>query len=87
MNGVYYPNYSLLTELKNESIKHRAKAPEFESLDTEFNTVKLSEPLSQGEPVILLFFPLALSPVFTKEPCTFRDRIASLEERRLLWQQ
>ncbi len=55
-----------------------ARAPEFELPDTEFNTVKLSDLLSEGKPVILLFFPLAFSPVCTKELCTFRDRMASL---------
>lgn len=55
------------------------KAPDFELPDTEFNTVKLSDLLKKGKPVILLFFPLAFSPVCTKELCTFRDRMTSLE--------
>ena len=56
------------------------KAPDFELPDPDFNKVSLSSMLSQGKPVVLLFFPAAFSPVCTKELCAFRDRMALLEK-------
>ena len=54
------------------------KAPDFELLDTELRRVRLSEVLSRGRYVVLLFFPGAFTSVCTKELCTFRDNMARL---------
>ncbi len=54
-------------------------APDFELLDTDLNRVSLRSLLSQGKPVVLVFFPAAFSSVCTRELCTFRDRMAMLE--------
>ncbi len=56
------------------------KAPGFELPDADFNKVSLESLLSQGKPVILVFFPAAFSSVCTKELCTFRDKMAALEK-------
>lgn len=56
------------------------KAPDFKLYDQDFNQVSLSDLLSKGKPVILVFFPAAFSPVCTNEMCAFRDRMALLEK-------
>lgn len=48
------------------------KAPEFELVDTDLKTRKLSD--FKGKKVVLSFFVAASSPVCTNEMCTFRDR-------------
>jgi len=48
-------------------------APDFTLFDSEKNKVTLSE--LRGEPVVLLFFPLAFTSVCTKELCSVRDNI------------
>lgn len=55
------------------------RAPDFSLLDTELRRVTLSDLLSSGRPVVLVFFPAAFSSVCTRELCTFRDRMAMLE--------
>ena len=55
-----------------------SKAPDFTLMNQERQPVKLSE--QQGRPVVLAFFPAAFSSVCTKELCTFRDRLARLNE-------
>lgn len=49
-------------------------APDFTLFDSEKNKVTLSE--LRGEPVVLLFFPLAFTSVCTAELCSVRDSIA-----------
>ena len=48
-------------------------APDFTLYDSEKNKVTLSE--LKGQPVLLLFFPLAFTSVCTKEICSVRDNI------------
>ena len=48
-------------------------APDFTLFDSEKNKVTLSE--LRGEPVVLLFFPLAFTSVCTAELCSVRDNI------------
>ncbi len=54
-------------------------APDFTLLDTDLNRRSLSEFISMGKPVVILFFPGAFTSVCTKELCTFRDRMSELE--------
>ena len=48
-------------------------APDFILYDSDKNKVTLSE--LKGQPVLLLFFPLAFTSVCTKELCSVRDNI------------
>jgi peroxiredoxin len=54
------------------------KAPDFELLDTDLKKRSLSEFLAKSRYVVLAFFPGAFTSVCTKEMCTFRDRMARL---------
>jgi peroxiredoxin Q/BCP len=47
-------------------------APDFELPDDTGGTLKLSEQLAKG-PVVLFFYPKAMTPGCTKESCHFRD--------------
>jgi peroxiredoxin len=49
------------------------KAPDFTLYDSEKKQVTLSE--LKGQPVLLLFFPLAFTSTCTKELCSVRDTI------------
>jgi glutaredoxin-dependent peroxiredoxin len=49
-------------------------APDFTLYDSDKKIVTLSE--LKGQPVLLLFFPLAFTSVCTKELCSVRDNIA-----------
>jgi glutaredoxin-dependent peroxiredoxin len=49
-------------------------APDFSLFDSDKKRVTLSE--NMGQPVLLLFFPLAFTSVCTKELCSVRDNIA-----------
>ena len=51
------------------------KAPDFELMSHQGESIKLSDKLSQG-PVVLAFFPLAFTGVCTEEMCEFRDGLA-----------
>ncbi|HWQ17968.1 MAG TPA: peroxiredoxin [Sulfolobales archaeon] len=55
------------------------KAPDFELLDTTLKKRSLSEFLAKGRFVVLAFFPGAFTEVCTREMCTFRDRMARLD--------
>jgi glutaredoxin-dependent peroxiredoxin len=50
------------------------KAPEFQLVDQDKNTVTLSS--LKGKNVILLFFPAAFTSVCTKEMCQTRDELS-----------
>jgi thioredoxin-dependent peroxiredoxin len=52
--------------------------PDFELPDQEGATRTLSEFLAKG-PVVLFFYPAALTPGCTKESCHFRDLAAEFE--------
>lgn len=55
-------------------IKIGEKAPDFTLFDSKKKQVTLSE--LKGQPVLLLFFPLAFTSTCTKELCSVRDNIA-----------
>lgn len=48
-------------------------APDFELLDQDGVPRKLSTLLAEGGPVVLFFYPAAMSPGCTAESCHFRD--------------
>lgn len=50
------------------------KAPNFSLFNTEKQKISLSD--YKGQPVVVLFFPLAFTSVCTAELCTMRDDIA-----------
>lgn len=52
------------------------KAPVFSLPDADGNTVKLSD--FKGRKVIVYFYPAASTPGCTKQACTFRDSLATL---------
>jgi len=60
------------------SVEVGQQAPNFSLLNTERQPVTLES--LRGKPVILVFFPLAFSPVCTEEMCTFRDALAELND-------
>ena len=55
-----------------------SSAPDFTLKDSEGNDVSLSD--FKGEPVLILFFPLAFSGVCTKELCYVRDQISNYNQ-------
>lgn len=59
-------------------LKKGDKAPEFTLKDSEGNDVSLAD--FKGNPVVVLFFPLAFTGVCTKELCTVRDDISTYEK-------
>lgn len=54
------------------------KAPDFTLFDSDKNKITLSE--QTGGNVLLLFFPLAFTPVCTAELCSVRDNLKMYEE-------
>lgn len=58
------------------SVDVGSKAPDFTLMNQDRQAVTLSS--LRGRPVVLAFFPAAFSSVCTKELCTFRDSLASL---------
>jgi len=50
-----------------------AKAPDFELKDTEGKSVRLSDLLKDGKPVIVAFYPAAFSPVCGDEMSLFQE--------------
>src|SRR2546421_11414597 len=60
-------------------------APDFELAADDGRTIRLSDELAQG-PVVLFFYPKAMTPGCTAESCHFRDlgaEFAALGARRL----
>jgi peroxiredoxin len=55
-----------------------SKAPDFTLTNQDREPITLSA--QRGRPVVLAFFPAAFSSVCTKELCTFRDRLARLNQ-------
>ena len=55
-------------------------APDFTLMNQDRQPVTLSA--ERGHPVVLAFFPAAFSSVCTKELCTFRDTLASLNDAK-----
>jgi peroxiredoxin Q/BCP len=54
------------------------KAPDFELPDDNGTTIRLSDLLTNG-PVVLYFYPQAMTPGCTKESCHFRDLAGEFE--------
>jgi peroxiredoxin Q/BCP len=54
------------------------KAPAFSLPDADGNTVKLSD--FKGRKVIVYFYPAASTPGCTKQACSFRDSLATLND-------
>lgn len=55
-----------------DSVKAHDVIPDFEAVDDEGNAVTLTGLLADG-PVVLFFYPKALTPGCTQEACHFRD--------------
>jgi peroxiredoxin Q/BCP len=55
-----------------KTISEGAQAPDFALPDQHGSIVRLSERLADG-PVVLFFYPAAMTPGCTKEACHFRD--------------
>lgn len=55
-------------------------APDFTLTNQDREPVTLSD--QRGQPVVLAFFPAAFSSVCSKELCTFRDRLAALNQAK-----
>lgn len=66
------------TNKPKSSIRIGSKAPDFKLPDPDLKMHSLKD--YKGKKVVLAFFPAALSPVCTKEMCTFRDSFDELEE-------
>ena len=60
------------------TLKPGDQAPDFEALTTDGAPVRLSDYLEQG-PVVLFFYPKAMTPGCTKESCHFRDLKAEFD--------
>jgi peroxiredoxin Q/BCP len=60
-------------------MKPGEKAPDFELADETGKTRKLGDLLAAG-PVVLFFYPAAMTPGCTKESCHFRDLKGEFEE-------
>ncbi|MGZ4438004.1 MAG: peroxiredoxin, partial [Nocardioidaceae bacterium] len=58
-----------------KTIAEGTQAPDFELPDQDGKPVRLSELLLEG-PVVLFFYPAAMTPGCTKESCHFRDLAA-----------
>lgn len=56
-----------------------AQAPDFELPDQDGRPVRLSEQLLEG-PVVLFFYPIAMTAGCTKEACHFRDLAVEFKE-------
>lgn len=59
-------------------MKQGDKAPDFELQDQTGTTLRLSQLLNNG-PVVLFFYPAAMTAGCTKESCHFRDLSAEFE--------
>jgi peroxiredoxin Q/BCP len=62
-----------------KTIAEGTQAPDFELPDENGNPVRLSEALADG-PVVLFFYPVALSGGCTKQACHFRDLATEFKE-------
>lgn len=55
------------------------KAPNFEALDEQGNTIKLSD--FKGKKLVVFFYPKANTPTCTVEACNLRDEYTVLQEQ------
>ncbi len=61
------------------TLKVGDKAPNFEALDEQGNTVKLSD--FSGKKLVVFFYPKANTPTCTVEACNLRDEYTVLKEQ------
>ncbi len=59
-------------------LKVGTKAPDFEAVDQDGKTVRLSD--FKGKPVVLYFYPKDDTPGCTAEACNFRDKMDNFEK-------
>jgi peroxiredoxin Q/BCP len=72
-----FVNLPLITKLiKMTQLKEGMKAPEFEGIDQDGRTIKLSD--FSGKKVVLYFYPKDNTPGCTAEACNLRDNHQSL---------
>ena len=62
-----------------KTLAEGAQAPDFELPDENGRPVRLSDLLADG-PVVLFFYPAAMTPGCTKEGCHFRDLATEFKE-------
>ncbi len=62
-----------------KTITEGSQAPDFELPDQDGKPIRLSELLADG-PVVLFFYPVALSGGCSKEACHFRDLATEFKE-------
>ncbi len=62
-----------------KTLKVGDKAPNFEVLDEQGNTVKLSD--FTGKKLVVFFYPKANTPTCTVEACNLRDEYTVLQEQ------
>lgn len=60
-------------------LKTGEKAPDFESVDQDGNTIKLSD--YKGKKVVLYFYPKDNTPGCTAESCNLRDNYEELQKQ------
>lgn len=60
-------------------LKTGDKAPDFESMDQDGNTIKLSD--YRGKKVVLYFYPKDNTPGCTAESCNLRDNYKALQKQ------
>lgn len=58
------------------------KAPSFQLLDEEGKKVSLTD--FKGKPVVIFFYPKALTTGCTQQACDFRDNIAALKKKKAI---
>ena len=61
------------------TLKVGDKAPNFEALDEQGNTVKLSD--FKGKKLIVFFYPKASTPTCTVESCNLKDNYKMLKDK------
>ena len=62
-----------------KTISEGTLAPDFELPDQGGRSIRLSEWIDEG-PVVLFFYPIAMTPGCTKEACHFRDLATEFKE-------
>ena len=62
-----------------KTLAEGAQAPDFELPDDNGRPVRLTDLLADG-PVVLFFYPVAMTPGCTKEGCHFRDLATEFKE-------
>ncbi len=62
-----------------KELKEGDKAPAFQLVASDGTKVRLAD--FSGKPVVLFFYPKAMTPGCTQEACDFRDQSAALDTR------